>query len=33
MEEDVTLIGVVDSYRGELVLRLSDRKIFVPTIL
>lgn len=33
MEEEVTLIGVVDSYRGELVLRLSDRKIFVPTIL
>lgn len=33
MEEEVTLIGVVDSYRGELVLRLSDHKIFVPTIL
>lgn len=32
MEEEVSLIGVVDSYRGELVLRLSDRKIFVPTI-
>ena len=29
----VTLIGVVDSYRGELVLRLSDRKIFVPSTL
>ena len=29
----VTLIGVVDSYRGELVLRLSDKKIFVPATL
>lgn len=29
----VTLIGVVDSYRGELVLRLSDRKIFVPSTM
>ncbi|MBO5882155.1 MAG: hypothetical protein J6Q21_02805 [Alistipes sp.] len=26
----VTLIGVVDSYRGELVLRLSDHKVFIP---
>ena len=33
MEEEVTLIGVVDSYRGKQVLRLSDHKIFVPTIL
>ena len=30
MEDVVTLMGVVDSYRGELVLRLSDCKIFVP---
>ena len=29
----VTLIGVVDSYRGELVVRLSDKKIFVPATL
>ena len=29
----VTLIGVVDTYRGELVLRLSDHKIFVPATL
>lgn len=26
----VTLMGVVDSYEGELVLRLSDHKAFVP---
>lgn len=28
--DEVTLMGVVDSYRGELVLRLSDYKAFVP---
>ncbi len=30
IEDVVTLMGVVDSYRGDLVLRLSDCKIFIP---
>lgn len=30
MEDEVTLMGVVDSYHGDLVMRLSDCKIFIP---
>ena len=29
-DDVVTLMGVVDSYDGELVMRLSDYKVFVP---
>lgn len=31
-DEVISLIGIVDSYRGEVVLRLSDRKMFVPAL-
>lgn len=31
LDGEVTLIGVVDIYRGDLVLRLSDYKVFVPS--